>query len=107
MAINPVLSRRVREMFTNLPHVEEKKMFGGIAFMINNEMCVTVQDDHIMCRIDPLIHEDVVSLPGVTTVKMKGRDYIGWVYVEESIIPGKKQLHHWIKLALEYNAQVK
>ena len=107
MAINPALTKRVREILSKLPHIEEKKMFGGIAFMVNGKMCVTVQDNHIMCRIDPLIHEEVVHNPGVSTVRMKGRNYIGWIHVEESIIPNKKQLNHWIDLALTYNTLAK
>lgn len=43
-----------------------------------------------MCRIDPLLHERAVALESVSTVKMKGRDYIGWIYVDESVIPDKK-----------------
>jgi TfoX/Sxy family transcriptional regulator of competence genes len=104
MAINLALTKRVREVLPDL-HVEEKKMFRGIAFMINGKMCITVGDNRIMCRIDPLTHAKVLR-PGVSTVKMKGRDYIGWIYVDESIIPDKKRLNYWVKLALEYNQKI-
>jgi hypothetical protein len=106
MAINPALTKRVREALSNQLHVEEKKMFRGIAFMVNGKMCVTVGDIRIMCRIDPGIHQ-VLLRPGVSTVKMKGRDYIGWVYVDESIIPDKKKLSYWVGLALAYNEKIK
>lgn len=107
MAINPALTKRVREAFPDLLQVEEKKMFRGIAFMVNGKMCVTVGDTRIMCRIDPLIHEQAVAREGVSTVKMKGRDYVGWVYIDESVIPDKKKLTYWIKLALDYNNKIK
>jgi hypothetical protein len=106
MAINLALTKRVREVLPNL-HVEEKKMFRGIAFMINGKMCITVGDNRIMCRIDPLAHAKAILRPGVSTVIMKGRDYIGWIYVDESIIPDKKRLTYWVKLALEYNQKIK
>jgi TfoX/Sxy family transcriptional regulator of competence genes len=106
MAINPALTKRVKELLAAIDDVEEKKMFGGIAFMVNGKMCVTVSDSRIMCRVDPSIHEEVILQPGVSTVKMKGRDYIGWVYVNESVITDKRKLAHWVKLALKYNKEV-
>lgn len=106
MAVNNELTKRVRDVLANLVAVEEKKMFRGIAFMVNGKMCVTVGDDRLMCRIDPLIHEKLLG-PGVSTVKMKGKDYIGWIHVNESIIGDKKKLTYWIKLALAYNEKIK
>ena len=92
MALNPELTKRVRQVLGHLDQVEEKKMFRGIAFMVNGKMCVTVGDNHIMCRIDPSIHQEVILRKGVSTVKMKGRDYIGWINVDESAVPDKKGL---------------
>ena len=107
MALNPELTKRVRQVLGHLDHIEEKKMFRGIAFMVNGKMCVTVGDNHIMCRIDPSIHQEVILRKGVSTVKMKGRDYIGWINVEESAVPDKKRLLYWVSLALEYNEKIK
>ena len=106
MAINLALTKRVRDALSSVSHVEEKKMFRGIAFMVNGKMCVTVGDSRLMCRIDPSIHDEVIQRPGVSTVKMKGRDYIGWVYVEESAISDKRKLSYWVKLALAYNSAI-
>jgi len=107
MALNPELTKRIRQVLGHLDHVEEKKMFRGIAFMVNGKMCVTVGDNHIMCRIDPSIHQEVILRKGVSTVKMKGRDYIGWINVDESVVPDKKALTYWVKLALEYNEWIR
>ena len=107
MALNPELTKRVRQVLGQIDQVEEKKMFRGIAFMVNGKMCVTVGDHHIMCRIDPSIHEHVLLRKGVTTVKMKGRNYIGWINVDESAVPDKKALTYWVKLALEYNEKIR
>lgn len=106
MAINPTLTKRVRDVLANQKQVEEKKMFRGIAFMVNGKMCVTVGDNRMMCRVDPAIHNDLLRHDGVTTVKMKGRDYMGWVYVDESVIPDKRRLMYWVKLALEHNKAI-
>ena len=107
MALNPELTKRVRQVLGHLDHIEEKKMFRGIAFMVNGKMCVTVGDKHIMCRIDPSIHQEVILHKGVSTVKMKGRDYIGWINVDESVVADKKGLAYWVKLALEYNKRIR
>ena len=107
MALNPELTKRVRQVLGHPDHIEEKKMFRGIAFMVNGKMCVTVGDNHIMCRIDPSIHQEVILHKGISTVKMKGRDYIGWVNVDESVVPDKKALTYWVKLALEYNERIR
>jgi TfoX/Sxy family transcriptional regulator of competence genes len=107
MAINPELTKRIRESLGKVKKVEEKKMFRGIAFMVNGKMCVTAGDDKMMCRIDPALHEEAIQQDGVSTVNMKGRDYIGWIYVDESVIPDKKRLAYWVKMALDYNARIK
>lgn len=107
MAINPALTKRVRDALASESDIEEKKMFRGIAFMINGKMCITVGDTRLMCRIDPSLHQDAIARSGVSTVKMKGRDYIGWVYVDEAVIPDKKKLMYWVKLALAYNEKIK
>jgi TfoX/Sxy family transcriptional regulator of competence genes len=107
MALNPELTKRVRQVLEQLDQVEEKKMFRGIAFMVNGKMCVTVGDHHIMCRIDPSIHQEVILRKGVTTVKMKGREYIGWINVDESAVPNKKALTYWVSLALAYNEKIR
>jgi TfoX/Sxy family transcriptional regulator of competence genes len=107
MALNPELTKRVRQVLGQRDRIEEKKMFRGIAFMVNGKMCVTVGDKHIMCRIDPLIHQAVVLRKGVSTVRMKGRDYIGWINVDESVLPDKKTLTYWVKLALSHNEKIR
>lgn len=102
MPANPKLLERVREFFEDTSF-EEKKMFGGVAFIVRKKMCVTVSSNRIMCRVDPVDHEMLVKLPGVRTVQMKRRDYIGWVFVDESVISDKRRLGIWIRRALAYN----
>ena len=107
MAYNEKLTARIREALAHLPKVEEKRMFRGITFMVNNKMCITAGDNKIMCRIDPAIHEEVIKRKGCETVKMKGREYKGYVYVSEEGIKTKKDLAYWIALALDFNKLAK
>ena len=75
MAYNEKLTARIRQALAHLPKVEEKRMFRGVAFMVNGKMCISAGDNKIMCRIDPSLHEEVLKRKGSETVKMKGREY--------------------------------
>ncbi|MEJ7684026.1 MAG: TfoX/Sxy family protein [Segetibacter sp.] len=76
-------------------------MFGGLAFMVGGKMCIAVGKDRIMCRIDPAIHDEAVKRNGMETVKMGGREYKGYVHINEDVL--KKDFDYWIKLALDFN----
>ena len=82
-------------------------MFGGLAFMINGKMCITVKNGRIMCRIDPEIHEEVLKRNHCYTVVMGGKEYKGYVYVDADGIKSKKDFFYWINLALEFNKKAK
>jgi len=107
MAYNEKLTARIREALAHLPNVEEKKMFRGVTFMVNDKMCISAGDNKIMCRIDPSIHKEALKRKGSETVKMRGREYQGYVYVNEEGIKTKKDLDYWIRLALEFNKLAK
>ena len=107
MAYNEKLTARIRKALEHLPNIEEKRMFRGVTFMVNDKMCITAGDNKIMCRIDPSIHEEALKRQGCETVKMKGREYKGYVYVNEEGIKTKKDLDYWIRLALEFNRLAK
>jgi TfoX/Sxy family transcriptional regulator of competence genes len=107
MAYNAALTERIREALLDVKKVEEKRMFRGVTFMVNNKMCITVGDDKIMCRINPLLHDEVIQRKGCEAVIMKGREYKGYVYVHEDSIKREKDLRYWIGLALEFNTIAK
>ncbi len=107
MAINEQLTSKIRQAFANTAEVEEKKMFSGIAFMVNKKLCVTVGSNRIMCRVEPGLHDELIQKPGCTTVIMKGRDYKGYIWVNESVLTTKKQIDYWVKLALDFNPKAK
>ena len=103
MAYNEILANRIRVALAHLPKVAEKKMFGGLAFMVDNKICITAGADRIMCRIDPAIHAEAVKRKGVTTVIMGGREYKGYVHVKQDSIQIQKDFDYWIGLAVDYN----
>jgi len=107
MAYNEKLTARIRDALGDLPNVVEKRMFRGVTFMVNDKMCITAGDNKIMCRIDPAIHDEVLKRKGCETVRMRGREYKGYVYVSEEGIKTKSDLDYWIQLALEFNKRAK
>lgn len=105
MAFSEELARKIRKAVENLS-VEEKKMFGSLAFLVNGKMCLTAGPERMMCRIDPKIHEQEVKKNGCSTVVMKGRDYKGYIHIKEENLKSEIDFNHWISLALDFNKQL-
>ena len=107
MAYNEELTNKIREKIAHIPNVEEKRMFRGVVFMVNGKMCITVGDDEIMFRIDPALQEEALKKNHTRPVIMKGREYNGYIYVQENGIKAKKDFDYWIELALDFNKKAK
>ncbi len=107
MVVNEKLTLRLREALARTPRVEEKKMFGGVAFMVNGKMCITASDRGLMCRVDPAGTDELTARKGCTIMTMKGREYPGYVRVNEDVLRKKKDLDYWVQVALDFNSQAK
>lgn len=110
MAYSEELADRVRRALADLsPDIvgKEKRMFGGLAFMVDDKMCISVRDNRIMCRIDPALHNQVITKPGCVSVMMGGREYKGYVYVSGENLKIQKDLDYWVELALNFNKRAK
>jgi TfoX/Sxy family transcriptional regulator of competence genes len=104
MAYDEKLADRTREIIA-LTHknVEEKKMFGGLCFMVNDKMCVGVETDRLMVRFDPSKYDEIIEMEGCSPMDFTGRVMKGFVFVDINALNTKKKLAYWINLALEYN----
>ena len=107
MALNPGLTKRVRDILPKDVIIEEKKMFSGMAFMINDKMCVNVSGEKLMCRFDPVLKEEVSEKTGYEPMIMKGKELKGYCYVESIGFNSKKDFEYWINLCLDYNKRAK
>jgi len=103
MAYDQALANRVKAALGSAQRIEEKRMFGGLTFMVQGKMCVSVGKERIMCRIDPAVHDTALHRPGCRTVLMKGREYRGFVYVDARDLRTRGALEYWVRLALDYN----
>jgi TfoX/Sxy family transcriptional regulator of competence genes len=107
MAYNEILADRVRESLVSQPNVEEKKMMGGLTFMVNDKMCVGIMKDDLMVRLDPVMMETALEKPGCRQMDFTGRPMKGFVLVDNTGIRNKKDLDYWINLALDFNKKAK
>ena len=108
MAYNEKLADRVREMIASShKKVEEKKMFGGLCFMVNDKMCVGVEQERLMVRLDPARYEEAMEKEGCRPMDFTGKVMKGFVFVDLDALNTKKKLEYWVDLALEYNKVAK
>lgn len=109
MAYDDKLAMRVRGYLNELDQFEvtEKKMFGGLAFMVNDKMCINVGDKQLMCRFDPQLTEQLANKVGFLPMIMNGKEYKGYCYVDPVGYKNKKDFEFWIQLCLSYNAEAK
>ena len=104
MAFDEQMANRVREIIAaREDRVDEKQMFGGLTFMVNDKMCMGVKSDKIMVRIDPVFHEKEVLGEGITPMVHSGREIKGFLFVSNDVLKTRSALHRWVDLALSYN----
>jgi TfoX/Sxy family transcriptional regulator of competence genes len=103
MAYSEELAIRVRAILADHPKVEEKKMMGGLTFMVNNKMCVGILQDDLIARINPADYERALEKRGCREMNFTGRPMKGFVFIDPDATKSKNDLNYWIDLALEYN----
>ena len=108
MSYNEKLADRIREIIA-ITHkkVEEKKMFGGLCFLVNDKMCVGVEKDRLMVRLNPDLFEEVIEKEGCKPMDFTGKIMKGYVFVDAEALGTKKKLEYWLKLALDFNKTAK
>lgn len=105
MAYNTELADRVREWLAQVNDikVEEKKMFGGLAFLVNDKMCINISHDNLMCRYNPEKEDEVTEKTGFLPMIMRGKQLKEYCYVEPIGFQKPEDFEYWMKLCLEYN----
>ena len=114
MTYSKSLTQQIRSILAHTlsPHifeeeVEEKKMFGGLAFIIRRKMAITVSEekgqDIVMVRIGKEMEKQILPRKGARVTLMKGRLYHGYIDLDTE---GQRELSYWIDLALAYNQEL-
>ena len=108
MAYDTALADRVTDMFTarRVPF-ETKAMMGGLCFMVDGKMCVGVEKDRLMVRLDPAVEAGALARPGCKPMDFTGRPMKGYVFVHPEGCETAALLRHWLDLAFEFNPRAK
>ncbi|MDX1958529.1 MAG: TfoX/Sxy family protein [Leptospiraceae bacterium] len=86
---------------------EEKKMMGGLCFMVDDKMCIGIVKDKLMARIDPEIYEKTLKQKGCHEMDFTGKPMKGFVFVDQNVIESSKELSYWVGLCLDFNPKAK
>lgn len=102
MAYSESLARRIRQVFGNRRGISEKKMFGGVGFLLNGNMCVGVWKSSLIVRLGPEQAAAALLEPNVVEFDAAGRPMKGWAVVEPDGLETNEQLAGWIQRAVEF-----
>ncbi len=103
MAYDDDLANRIRELIAADAGVTEKKMFGGLAFLVGGHMSVTAsRQGGLMVRVDPDDTDTLLAKPHTRPFEMRGRELEGWLRVDPEGVRTKRQLEPWVKRGVGY-----
>lgn len=98
MAYDEGVAQRIREVFQDRSDIVERKMFGGLAFMLAGHMCCGVVDDALMARVGPEQYQVALGRPHAREMDFTGRPMKGFVYVAPEGFENDEALHSWVAL---------
>ena len=102
MAASKLLVERIRYVLSRRRGITEKKMFGGVCFLLNGNMLVAVWNDSLIARLGVEQAEIALTEPDVREMDLTGRPMKGWIIVEPDGIDSDQQLTRWIDLSLTF-----
>jgi len=97
MAYDEALARRLREALRGRPGVSEKKMFGGIAFLLRGHMFVGISGDSLMARVGPGEYDRALAMNHVREMDFTGKPMRGYVFVGPKGLKGEQVLEFWLE----------
>lgn len=108
MAIDELLADRIRQVFAGLGvNTEEKKMMGGLCFMVDDKMCTGTFRGALMARVDPDEVEDLLKLKGATQMMLRDKIMKGYLHIQPKGYDMDEDLEFWVKKCLEFNPKAK
>jgi TfoX/Sxy family transcriptional regulator of competence genes len=103
MPYDEVLANRLRELLADEDAITEKKMFGGLAFLLHGNMSVSAsRNGGLLARIDPAETEKALARPHVALMEMGGRTMDGWITVAPEGLKTKRELGAWVKRSVAF-----
>jgi TfoX/Sxy family transcriptional regulator of competence genes len=103
MAYDEDLGDRVRELVKDQEGLTERRMFGGLAFLIHGNMAVSASSrGGLLLRVDPAQTEALVHEPGAHRFDMRGREMDGWLHLDPDVLSTDRELEQWVARGLAY-----
>jgi TfoX/Sxy family transcriptional regulator of competence genes len=103
MAYDEDLANRIREQLATEKGITEKRMFGGLAFLLNGNMTVSASGQGgLLLRVDPDSTDQVVERAHAEVAIMRGRPMTGWIRVAPEGVRTKRQLESWVRRSVQY-----
>src|SRR5210317_1692899 len=112
MAYNEYQADRVRQRLSSVNLTEEKKMMGGLIFMVNDKMCVGLDidkntgNDRLMVRVGKAKHDQLIFKKGSREMDFTGKVMRGFLYIDPEGFDAEDDLDFWIEKALHFNKQI-
>jgi len=107
VTFNENLAQKIRESIKGKRNITEKKMFGGLAFLLKGKMFCGIVKDDLMVRTGPDNYENALNKPHARPMDFTGKPMKGFVYVGPAGYKTAKALSGWISLGLDYASTVK
>jgi TfoX/Sxy family transcriptional regulator of competence genes len=102
MAFDEILAGRIRDALARKRGIEEKKMFGGVGFLLDGNMLIGVWQDSLIARIGPDEYAEALRQVHVREFDITGRPMKGWVLVEAEGVEDDGQLSEWVERATKF-----
>ncbi|ACV78750.1 TfoX/Sxy family protein [Nakamurella multipartita] len=103
MAYDEDLADRIRDILAPERGLTEKRMFGGLAFLIDGHMAVAASSHRgLLLRVDPARTDELLSPPDVGRFVMRGREMDGWLRVDPPAVDTEDRLTYWVGLGVDY-----
>lgn len=108
MAYDEYLEERIKDVLESRSIAyEDKKMFGGLCFLVDDKMCIGIIRDQLMARVGPDNEKELLGKPGAKPMDFTNRPMKGYLYVEPAAIDRDEELEFWVEQCLAYNPQAK
>jgi TfoX/Sxy family transcriptional regulator of competence genes len=103
MAYDDELADRMRAIVDGEPGLTERRMFGGLAFLVNGNMAASASSrGGMLLRVDPARTESLVDEPLVVRFEMRGRAMDGWLHVDSASLESEESLRRWMSHGIDY-----
>lgn len=102
MAFAPGLAERLREGFDDYQGITEKKMFGGLAFLLNGHLLVGILGETLMARVGAANYDDALRQAHVRVMDFSGKPMRGYVFVDPEGLESDQDLSKWLRLCTDF-----